>query len=673
MQIGTKLIAPEGYLNLSADGHFFFLVNSTRNHQALLARIERGTREWDAHLVALTQREFERGVLSGQIVEAQDQPSVPPHLEGLEGVDFRTIETQRAHAKKSNLERAQERFLAIAEYVNAWPEIVAAEKPESFLNKMVIARGQTPRRIRFWLLSYLCFGRSELALYPAFARIGHYDRTSDLVGSAYGRPVCEPDLLVTQRLSKEDIALIEKSFVALARKSMPLTKIYAQAMIRFFHALTELAPDGNRRYISPTGSVLPTINQYRYRVRQLFSAHDIRVALYDKNLARRKSRNKGSFRETNTNFMEVVECDGFFPREKPCSSVSQKELDAICVVRGICATTSQIVGIGFSLNGEHSDAYWMMLFSMAIDKKTFCALFGIDIDESEWVGKGLPLRVINDRGPGSTLYNRIDSLGPKRRTHTLPIREMTPSGSGQSKATIEGNHPKVLRLEQPNVYVKSEKTVWQLAASEIYQCLYQNESHLLEDGYTATLARNNVRPTPNAVAAFLIKVGRTDAQQMAFDAAVREFLPRTTVTLTRDGAEYQSILYKSEALIEAASSNRTRKLNAYYIPVCLRHIWVELGGQLLQLDNESIYNGGTEDAHLSDTEALELKHVKRRNRRKQEKSRNALRSQRMLNEEKSFGRPYKEPEVVTRQSQRTPKATAHEREAHRAVFQGTRK
>lgn len=669
MQIGTKLIAPEGYLNLSADGDFYFLANSTRNHRALLVTMERGTREWDAHLVLLTQRDFEHGILSGKIVEAQSQPSVPPHLEGLEGIDLRSVETRRK-AKKSNIERAQERVLAIADYVSAWHEITVAPNPERFLNKMVMARGQTPRRIRFWLLCYLCFGRSELALYPAFARIGHYDRTADTVGPAYGTPNGEADLVVTQRLSKEDIALIEKSFVNLARKSVPLTRIYANAMIEFFHARTEYAADGNRRFFSHTGRALPTINQYRYRVKLLFSPYDITEALYGKNLARRKSANKGSFRETLTDFVEVVECDGFFPHEKPCSYVTGNELDAICVVRAICATTSQIVGIGFSLKGEHSIAYWMMLFSMAIDKKAFCALFGIDIEDSQWVGHGLPLRIVNDRGPGSTLHNQLESLGPNRRVHTLPIREMTPSGSGQSKALIEGRHPKVLRLEEPNVYVKSEKTPWELAASEIYRCVHQNESHYLEDGYTATMAKNNVRQTPNAVAAHLIKVGRTHAQPMAFDDAVRQFLPQATVTLTRNGAVFRSITFKSEALTKAAPSKGVQKIKAYYLPLCLRHIWVEIGGQLFQLDNESIYKGGSKDINLSYTEAIQFERKKRKNLRRQKINRLASDGQRMLNEQKSFGRPYKEPEVTTRKSEKTPKATASEREAHNAVLQG---
>jgi len=537
---------------------------------------------------------------------------------------------------------------------------------------MVIERGQTPRRIRFWLLTYLCFGRSELALYPSFARIGHYDRTINTVGPAYGRNNSESDLVVTKRLSQADIDLIEKSFLHLAGKSLHLTKLYPEAMIKFFHATTELVSDGNRRYMTADGVVLPTVNQYCYRVRQSFKPREISEALYDKNRSRRESRSKGSFRETLTNFMEVVECDGFYPLEKPCSCVTKKELDAICVVRAICATTSQIVGIGFSLKGEHSDAYSMMLFSMAVGKRAFCALFGIDIEDSEWVGNGMPLRIINDRGPGSTLYTRIKSLGPKRRAHTLPIREMTPSGSGQSKALIEGRHPKELRLEEPRAYVKSEKTVWELVTSEIYRCISQNESHFLQEGYTATLASNHVRQTPNAVAAYLIKVGRTDAQQIAFDDAVRQFLPQTTVRLTREGARFRSIVFRSEALTEAASSKRVRMLKAYYIPLSLRHVWVEIGGQLLQLDNEYLYNGGSEDVHLSESEALELEQVKKKNKRRQNANRIAADCQRMLNEEKSFGRPYKHPEVITQPSKRTPKATAHERAAHYATYQGAR-
>ncbi len=675
MQIGTKLVAPEGYLNLAADEDFYFLVNCTRTGRALLATIKRGKREWDAHLVALRQQDFERGILSGKIVEEEDQPTVPPHLEGLEGIDLRAVDGERIHAKKSNIWRAQERVLAIVDYVDAWPEIVAAANPERYLNQMIKVREQTPRRIRFWLVSYLCFGRSELALYPAFARIGHYDRTDRTGCMAYGRPNGQPDLVTASRLTKEDVALIEKSFVNLARETRDLTSIYPHAMVKFFHAQTDLAADGNRRYISPTGAVLPTYRQYVTTVENLITRDKVREAKLGKNLARRKTRNKGSFREPLTNFMEVVECDGYFPREKPRSYVSQKELDPLCIVRAVCATTSQIVGIGFSLRGEHSIAYWTMIFSMAIDKKKFCSLFGIEIAESEWLGHGLPLRAISDRGAGATLYDRIELPGRKRRTHRLPIRELTPSGSGQSKALVEGKHPKTLKLEEPNTYVKSDKTVSELVASEIFRCIAQNETQLRDTGYTATLSRRNVRPTPASLTADLIKVGRTSAQPLSFDEAVRCFLPKETISLTRDGAKFRGIIFRSTSLsqeIPATQGKRVRKIKAHYLPLSLRHIWVEIGAKLLQLDNENISNAGEEDVNLSEFEASELEQRKKRNRRRQETNRFATGSQRILNEQSHSGRPFKEPELTTRQSERTPKASARERAAHVSVLQGDR-
>lgn len=85
MQVGTKLIAPNGYLDLPTDREFYFLLNSTAARRALLAIFERGKKEWDAHLVVLEQQDFERGILSGELRATASQPSMPPHLEGLEG------------------------------------------------------------------------------------------------------------------------------------------------------------------------------------------------------------------------------------------------------------------------------------------------------------------------------------------------------------------------------------------------------------------------------------------------------------------------------------------------------------------------------------------------------------------------------------------------------------
>lgn len=675
MQIGTKLIAPNGYLDLPTDREFYFLLNCTAARRALLAIFERGKKEWDAHLVVLKQQHFERGILSGELRAATPQPSMPPHLEGLEGIDLWDVDTRRVGSKKSNIFRAQERLLAIVDYVDAWPAIVQADAPEFALNQMARERGQTPRRVRHWLLTYLCFGRSELSLYPAFGRIGHYDRASTPGSKPYGRLTRNPDLAPPRRLTQRDIDLIGKSYANLARNGQSLSKIYAEAMVKHFHATTEVLADGNRRLIAADGTPVPTLGAYRYHVNKLFGASQIRTAKYGKNRARRQRQNHGSFRETTTDHMQIVECDGFYSLEKPCSYVTGKELDRLCVVRGVCVATSQLVGIGFSLGGEHSDAYRMMLFSMAIDKRVFCSLFGIEIEEGEWVGHGLPLQIVNDRGPGSTLHHRREMLGPNRKTGYLPLCEITPTGSGQSKALIESKHPKDLRMEEPNVYVKSEKTVTELVFSEIQRCLTQNESQLQDTGYNATFARRNVRPTPAALAADLVKVGRTAAQPVPFAEAVRQFLPSDAISLTRSGAKFRSITYRSHQLAEAVSTypdKRVRKLKAYYLPLCLRHIWVELDGRLLQLDNESIFNGGPEDSNLSEKEAIELEERRGRNRQRQDLNRSAVIAQGMKNEQDRFGRPYQAPRLTTRRSEQTPKASPAERSQHRNLYRGER-
>jgi len=108
------------------------------------------------------------------------------------------------------------------------------------------------------------------------------------------------------------------------------------------------------------------------------------------------------------------------------------------------------------------------------------------------------------------------------------------------------------------------------------------------------------------------------------------------------------------------------------MPLCLRHIWVELDGHLLQLDNESIFNGGPEDSNLSEKEAIELEERRGRNRQRQDLNRSAVIAQGMKNEQDRFGRPYQAPRLTTRRSEQTPKASPAERLQHRNLYNGDR-
>ncbi|NMY51922.1 transposase [Pseudomonas sp. WS 5011] len=228
------------------------------------------------------------------------------------------------------------------------------------------------------------------------------------------------------------------------------------------------------------------------------------------------------------------------------------------------------------------EAYKMALFSMALDKVKFCELFGINIRPEEWPCYGLSGGVIFDRGPGAT-------YGSEPEINWLGSIELTPSYSGQSKATVESSHPRDKKsLEQPT-YFQSKLNFVLMARREIYQALADNQSSDASGRVTEEMIINRVKPTPHDIWNFLDGRGRNSAIGMPFDEAVRTFLTEHPVTIRKDAVYFYGRKYRSTALIGTNVFDKIAragviKSTAFALTMCVRHIWIELDGLLFELD-----------------------------------------------------------------------------------------
>jgi hypothetical protein len=250
----------------------------------------------------------------------------------------------------------------------------------------------------------------------------------------------------------------------------------------------------------------------------------------------------------------------------------------------------------------------MALFSMALDKVKFCELFGINISSEEWPCYGLTGGVIFDRGPGAT-------YGGEPEINWLGSIELTPTFSGQSKATVESSHPRYKNsLEQPT-YFHSELNFVLMARREIYQVLSDNQSSDASGRITEEMIINRVKPTPHGIWNFLDSRGRNSSIAMPFDEAVRTFLTEHPVTIRKDAVYFYGRKYRSAALVDTHIFDRVArsgsiKTTVFAITMCVRHIWIELDGLLYELDSMSTASTpeGSIDISLSILKQIDKMH-----------------------------------------------------------------
>lgn len=568
-------------------------------------------------LYMLTRPEFEAGLAKGRIKSASNAMSLPPHLAHLEGINLETLDQRRTHARVPLKEHVERRLLAIDFLLKNEEAVLSAPSPERFISAHARGCGKHPDRLRLWFITYITFGRNMWSLLPVFFRSGHWDRTEAVhEAGSLGRPSSSPSNRRARRLSPEVIAKIVDSYAAYSGPGRTLHSVYIEAMARYFGAVVERDPDGRRRLV---GVDLPTSDQYRYYVHEHYGLANVQRTLYGEARYRRRfAAHKGKFTQGVGNLYEAVESDGYYCEDLPKGYVDGSALGAISVVRSIDTASGLRLGIGFSYGSESSEAYNAMHFCTAISKKKFCELFDIEIAEDDWPNEGLPTRYIHDRGPGIKA-----EPGAPRAPDALAIREMTPSGSGQSKALVESAQRRRVKLEGPATRVVSDLSPYHMVRREIRRLLAENQSANAAARMTPEMIRMGVFPNPLGIWKFLNDRARNDAKPVSFAEAVRRFLPGTVVQVTRDGAWLKEQRYGLEPFEEAGIIDKVvgkgvASFPGYIYPFCMRVIWIDVEGELFELravlairDDPDLLNRSYSDV-VEEASILRVREVERR-------------------------------------------------------------
>lgn len=635
MQTGTQLYAPDGY-EILARNRIYHLLRSdavrervlllefvcyTPNRQRRSAESEQSktSSEIVSHrffkpvIHVLSRYCFEQGLEQGAILQCEQQADLPLWFEGTTVDELRAFQTPAAGQKISHGERIDRILTHIGPLVSNLAGVFDADTPDAIINAHARACDpvQNETRLRRAFYTYVCFGFSRWSLHYPVHKIGRWDRMA--IERKLGRPSKING--ASHGYSSNNTEMIEKIIQGYRRFAGPgqhLIKIYRSTIRHIFGCVVQKSARGVKYFIHPAGMPFPTFDQFCYRIQQAFPLEIRQTYKYGHTRVRTKLvHSKGRFAEKFGNLMEATEHDAY-----QCSQVAKgyregSHLPALYVVRVRCSTSGMIVGIGFSIGGETASAYRMALFCAAISKVKFCSLFGIEICEEDWPSIGVSLYTIHDRGVGCTATGgALDSQWQS------VIKELAPSYAGQSKASIETSHPKSVKLEGAPHYRETNLSIPQLAVQEILRTIADNNSFEVSDRFNNVAIADQILPSPVSYWNYLGMRGRNHAICMHFDDAVRAYLTPIELSVRDDAIYFHNARFDSEALQESAllqkaHENGVYKIKGYMLDVCVRHLWVDLGDSLIEIDAMLSVRDGSEQLYISVAELEQLAQIRR--------------------------------------------------------------
>lgn len=606
MFIGTQLHAPTGFNSLEVGVTYYYAGRILT--KAKFVWFSRTKHSWRVFIRMLSVSEFELG-LSHQpplIAILKTPMALPPWLDEVGEINYESLEDRRYEGKtKTYREQVEGRLKSVICLLEKEEEVL--QSPNSLKLIAQIAKASEvhvhPHRLQLWFFAYILHGHDIWALKQPTHNVGKWERAQEKHRlKRFGLPHPEGDdygwpsyLMSTQ---------IIKSYKRRRGLGITMKAIYTDAVRLDFGCKFIETSDGKWKCFHPDGDPFPSYGQFRYRILQNFTLDEVQTARLGAATVKQKATvEKGNVTERLANLLEKVEVDAYFLKERPKSMISNDVMPPLVVARGICATSGEIVGIGFSLGAENADAYRSLLFSMCVPKTMLEQIYGFQQGALNWIAQGLPGNLTSDRGPGGSKKLVADDL-----KEAFPTKNIVASYNGQGKPVIEASNPHTDSLDGAPTYIQSNLNVVQMMKREVIRASSHNHradiSHRLNDEAINDFVEKKLPATPHNFWKYLSEKMRTDARHMTVAQAVRTFLPRIEILIDNHGLRYRHHYYsspefKDSGLHEDMLSAREIKFVGYYVPLTMGYIWVDLRGHLFMLKAVRRMATDTEDTMLS--------------------------------------------------------------------------
>jgi hypothetical protein len=595
MHIGTQLLAPNGFHSLSKSIRYYFAGRRDDDGGALLIWFEKAKKQRRVRFIRLSGEEFERALLEDPrgLVPDKKQYTLPEWLKDLEGIAFEEVEELRYKEKKETYKQQVHRtFSHIARALEHEQEILSSNNPLKELAKYA-CRGESgahphPHRLQVWFFSYILHGKDIWALKRSSQKTGRWSRIDGAhAKKKFGRP-SPVDGSMYGWSSAELREQIDDSYLRRCGLGISMAEIYMRALTEDFGCKTRKVESGRYQLYHPDNRPFPSYGQFRYVIVRKYGLACVQATVWGQPRVRSHAKqNEGNFTRPYANLLESLVVDAYHVKDRARSFRSSDPMPALIAARGICETTGAVVGIGFSLGAESGEAYRSMLFCMAVPKPYFARLIGIPPEDLDWIMEGLPPSFTSDRGAGGS-KDLVDDLKVR-----FPIKTIIPSYSGQSNAVAEASHPRSVNLEGAPTFKQSDLDVVKMIKREVFRACRDNHtsdiSDRLSDDAVIEFRRRGWVATPHCYWTYLQERLRTSGHSLSIVQAVRAFCERVQFDVDCNGVRYKSHWYNSPEFkktgIQDEVANLTNfKLSGYVLSLAMRYVWVEVKGQLIELE-----------------------------------------------------------------------------------------
>lgn len=611
--IGTQIEAPEGWMNLKKGEVYYLLKNdAVLKTVSLVIFNHNKNNQYRAEIIQIQRVYFEDGLIAQAIKKCIKQNTLPPWLSRFEGVDFSNARNGKL---KENFEiKVDAKVNIIQSAVKDFDRILSHQNPRELIHEY--ARKATPpqneSRFRTELLNYVLFGFDKWVLFPNY--IGFEGVKDDISTVKQGAPSLANGKNFGFKMTLIMREKIVKGFTQYAENGKFLGQVYIEVLKKTFGCKV-IANKTDLEIIST--EPYPTFNQFRYVLDKTIGQEVRQKILYGEARYRnKKASSRGRFSEEVCNLYEKIYADAYQVSHRPRGYIENSVLASVYGVVSVDALSGMPLGIGFSFGSEQATGYRMMLFCMAINKKRFCKLFGIDIEEGEWPSVGLPPHSLYDRGAGNK-KNPDEKFEDK-----FVIAELAPSWSGQSKAPVETSHPDELKMEGCPTYKVADLSPVQVAIAEIFRVLEYIKITNVEDRIDPLPELVDVHPTPLGIWNHYSERYRNAAINISFEQAVRQYLTKVEFTVKEDAVYLHGRMFNCDELRETGIFGLGEtKVEGYILDLCVRYVWIEWNGNLIEVPALHRVRGLEEDLYLSiaELEQLSQERAKKRSQLNEDK------------------------------------------------------
>ena len=609
MHIGCQFLAPQGWGSLASDATYYLLSNRPELSTIAFAWFTLAKTEWRVYLIRLVREEVEAALEDGRLVIAPQQSTLPPWLSDIEGISIDGLEDGRVKPAKTYRQHATSRLETITPFLTEEFDLDfdGASKPENIFSKQLkvlwptakrnesspsnneaneIATRAKPnaQRALLWYCTFRLFGRELHSLLPAYSGIGRWPRDQwNGNGTRLGRPKKHEGTLQGHSAIGL-VTKIQNCYARFCELGSTMTSIHRRALREEFGCKEETLPDGHKRWYHPEGLPFPSYQQFRYWTLKKYGLEAVQKARFGEARYRTQhSGHVGSFSQDSANYLETAEADVYYIPELPSQLTSADPAPPLLVCRLVDMVTGNLFGVGFSAGGEKAEAYALAKFCAVVPRTLMGRIFGIPLVEEDWPGRGLPSRGIYDRGAGSS--SKADGTGHA----ASPIKELAPSWSGQSKATIESSHPRSISLEGEPTYTVSKLNTFQMAAREVLRTPAENHRKNALGRLTPHMLLDGVAGNPAAITNYLLGKLRTSAIPMSTEVAIRKYLRPVQFVQKPDGL-WLDVLQFSHSHLHAHGlparipRGQQAVINGYVYPYSMYLAWVEICGHLHEVE-----------------------------------------------------------------------------------------